>query len=195
MRSVIDGKRDFAWVRVPARWGESVRSPPAWPLEVFDDVALDGYIRATSYVRAIAPPGSALVPLGEKLLKDRQNRQIQQFTVRYGAVHLRHVHRGTTCKRGDKQGRGLSQRHSTRWMLLRYIRAKIQHARRCISFTLEGERSKHTFRHGVQIDVTSMYITAFPLRRAFRTRIMKVWIFREARLGNYPMHSISRILI
>lgn len=73
-----------------------IRDPPGWPLEVLDDVALDGYIRATSYVRAIAPPGSALVSLGEELLKDRQDRQIQQFTVRYGVVHLRDVHRGIT---------------------------------------------------------------------------------------------------
>lgn len=48
-----------------------VRSPAGHVLEVFDDVALDGYIRATSYIRAIAPSGSALMPLGEELLKDR----------------------------------------------------------------------------------------------------------------------------
>lgn len=48
-----------------------VRSPAGHVLEVLDDVALDGYIRATSYIRAIAPSGSALMPLGEELLKDR----------------------------------------------------------------------------------------------------------------------------
>lgn len=52
-----------------------------WSLEVLDDVALDGYIRAAGYVRAIAPSGSALMPLGEEFLKDRQDRQVQQFTV------------------------------------------------------------------------------------------------------------------
>lgn len=75
-----------------------MRQIVGWPLEILDDIAFDRYIRATSYIRAIAPPGSALVPLGEELLKNWQDREIQQFTVRYGTVHLRDVHRGTTCK-------------------------------------------------------------------------------------------------
>jgi len=139
-------------VRMPARWGKSVRSPPAWPLEILDDVALDGYIRATSYIRAIAPPGSALVPLGEELLKDRQNCQIQQFTVRYGAVHLRYVHRGTTCKRGH-QGRGLSQRRS--WFSIYLVAfAPKSNTLDVIPFVLESKHSKYTFRHDVRTDVS-----------------------------------------
>lgn len=89
-----------------------IGSPDGHVLEILDDVALDGYIRATSYIRAIAPPGSALVPLGEELLKDRQDRQIQQLAVRHGAVHLGDVHRGITCK----------QRHRDRsWTTLRIL--------------------------------------------------------------------------
>lgn len=54
-----------------------IRSPAGHVLEVLDNVALDGYIRATSYIRAVAPSGSALMPLGEELLKNRQDREIQ----------------------------------------------------------------------------------------------------------------------
>lgn len=76
------------------RKGERVSSrDDGHVLEILDDVALDGYIRATSYIRAIAPSGSALVPLGEELLKDRQDRQIQQLAIGHGAVHLGDVHR------------------------------------------------------------------------------------------------------
>lgn len=89
-----------------------IGSPDGHVLEILDDVALDGYIRATSYIRAIAPPGSALVPLGEELLKDRQDRQIQQLAVRHGAVHLGDVHRGITCKQG---------RRDRSWTILRIL--------------------------------------------------------------------------
>lgn len=65
------------------------------PLKVFHDVAFDRYIRTAGHAGAVAGPRGTLMPLGEELLKDRQDRQIEQLAVRYGAVHLGDIDGGT----------------------------------------------------------------------------------------------------
>lgn len=61
-------------------------------LKILDDVALDGYIRAAGDTGAITASRRALMPLGQQLLKDRQDRKVEQFAIGHSTVHLRDVH-------------------------------------------------------------------------------------------------------